>query len=62
LIYDNEEVLKQFEPRHRLIREGKAKKKETNRKQVKERKARKAKSWGTKKPGWRKQKRADKKQ
>eukprot|EP00698_Gefionella_okellyi_P004687 TRINITY_DN14285_c0_g1_i1.p1 TRINITY_DN14285_c0_g1~~TRINITY_DN14285_c0_g1_i1.p1 ORF type:complete len:137 (-),score=38.10 TRINITY_DN14285_c0_g1_i1:35-445(-) len=62
LIYDNQEFLKRFEPKYRLLREGVGKKKDVNRKQKKERKARKLKSWGTKKPGWRKQKRADKQQ
>eukprot|EP00699_Malawimonas_sp_californiana_P001380 EC715444.1.p1 GENE.EC715444.1~~EC715444.1.p1 ORF type:complete len:139 (+),score=45.16 EC715444.1:26-442(+) len=49
LVYDNLDVVKKIEPRHRLLRVDMAKKPEMNRKQKKEREARKLRSFGTKK-------------
>mmetsp|Transcript_23875 Transcript_23875/g.34925 ORF Transcript_23875/g.34925 Transcript_23875/m.34925 type:complete len:139 (-) Transcript_23875:198-614(-) len=46
LIYDSLEALKKFEPKHRQIRAGLIKKKETSRKQIKEQKNRMKKVWG----------------
>ena len=46
LIYDNIECAKKFEPKHRLIRAGLKEKKETSRKQIKERKNKDLKVWG----------------
>ena len=47
LIYDNEEALLKFEPKHRLIRHGHAEKKETSRKAIKEAKNKGLKVRGT---------------
>jgi small subunit ribosomal protein S24e len=47
LIYDNEEALKKFEPKHRLIRHGHGEKKETSRKAIKEAKNKGLKIRGT---------------
>merc|ERR1711862_831632 len=49
LIYDNLPAAKKFEPKHRLVRSGLAKKEQTSRKQRKERKNRAKKVRGTKK-------------
>ncbi len=47
LIYDSEEAIKKFEPKHRLIRNGLKVKKDTSRKQIKEAKNRGLKIRGT---------------
>jgi len=49
LIYDNLQAAKKYEPKHRLVRSGIAKKETTSRKQRKERKNRAKKVRGTKK-------------
>jgi small subunit ribosomal protein S24e len=47
LIYDNEESMRKFEPKHRLIRSGVTTKKETSRKAIKEAKNKGKKIRGT---------------
>jgi len=47
LIYDNEEAIRKFEPKHRLIRQGLQEKKETSRKAIKEAKNKGKKIRGT---------------
>eukprot|EP00560_Eucampia_antarctica_P001049 CAMPEP_0197840194 /NCGR_PEP_ID=MMETSP1437-20131217/45463_1 /TAXON_ID=49252 ORGANISM="Eucampia antarctica, Strain CCMP1452" /NCGR_SAMPLE_ID=MMETSP1437 /ASSEMBLY_ACC=CAM_ASM_001096 /LENGTH=137 /DNA_ID=CAMNT_0043449763 /DNA_START=552 /DNA_END=965 /DNA_ORIENTATION=+ len=47
LIYENEEALRKFEPKHRLIRQGFQEKKETSRKAMKEAKNKGKKIRGT---------------
>jgi len=47
LIYDNEESIRKFEPKHRLIRQGLQEKKETSRKAIKETKNKGKKIRGT---------------
>jgi len=47
LIYDNEEAIRKFEPKHRLIRQGLQEKKETSRKAIKETKNKGKKIRGT---------------
>jgi small subunit ribosomal protein S24e len=47
LIYDNEEAIRKFEPKHRLIRNGFQEKKETSRKAIKEAKNKGKKIRGT---------------
>lgn len=47
LIYDNEESMQKFEPKHRLVRNGMAEKKETSRKAIKEAKNKGKKIRGT---------------
>ena len=47
LIYDTEDSLKKFEPKHRVIRNGMQEKKESSRKQIKEAKNRGKKIRGT---------------
>ncbi|GMI37564.1 hypothetical protein TeGR_g10656 [Tetraparma gracilis] len=47
LIYDSEDALKKFEPKHRVIRNGMAEAKESSRKQIKEAKNRGKKIRGT---------------
>ena len=47
LIYDDMDAAKQFEPKHRLIRNGLQDKKDTSRKAMKEEKNRKKKIFGT---------------
>jgi small subunit ribosomal protein S24e len=49
LIYDNLDVVKKYEPKYRLVRQGLAEKAKTARKQRKERKNRQKKVRGTKK-------------
>ncbi|GBF95862.1 40S ribosomal protein S24-like [Raphidocelis subcapitata] len=49
LIYDNVKAAEKFEPKHRLVRQGLAKKVERSRKQLKERKNRTKKIRGIKK-------------
>ncbi len=46
-IYDSVEMLKKYEPKQSLIRNGLKEKKESSRKQIKEAKNRKKKVWGT---------------
>ncbi len=47
VIYDNEDALMKFEPKHRLVRQGLAEKKETSRKAIKEAKNKGLKVRGT---------------
>lgn len=47
LIYDDLDAANQFEPKHRLVRNGLGKKVEKSRKSIKEDKNRKKKIWGT---------------
>ena len=47
MIYDDMDAAKQFEPKHRLIRNGLQDKKDTSRKAMKEEKNRKKKIFGT---------------
>ena len=47
LIYDNEEAEKKYEPKYRLARAGLVKGREGSRKQIKEKKNRDLKVWGT---------------
>jgi small subunit ribosomal protein S24e len=47
VIYDNEDALMKFEPKHRLVRQGLAEKKETSRKAIKEAKNKGLKIRGT---------------
>ncbi|EEC47273.1 predicted protein [Phaeodactylum tricornutum CCAP 1055/1] len=47
LIYDNEESMRKFEPKHRLIRQGLVEKKEQSRKAIKEAKNKAKKIRGT---------------
>eukprot|EP01023_Acetabularia_acetabulum_P016660 TRINITY_DN1823_c0_g3_i1.p2 TRINITY_DN1823_c0_g3~~TRINITY_DN1823_c0_g3_i1.p2 ORF type:complete len:132 (-),score=22.45 TRINITY_DN1823_c0_g3_i1:357-752(-) len=49
LIYDSLDALKKFEPKYRIVRNGLGEKKETSRKQIKERKNRAKKLRGLKK-------------
>jgi small subunit ribosomal protein S24e len=47
LVYDNQDALKKFEPRYRLIRAGLAEKKKRSRKQWKDLKKKRRTTWGT---------------
>ena len=47
LIYDSEDAMRKFEPKHRVVRQGLAEKKETSRKAIKEAKNKGLKIRGT---------------